>query len=364
MRLRILPRYFLTLYLSNLLLGIGIFTFVLLLDRLFELVDLLINKGAGFYLTGKLLALLIPTSLSLTLPISNLLAALLTFGQLSETSEITATRASGISAVDFARPPVIAALLSMIFLIPFNTYWAPHAQTKFRSIYVQLLERNPLVRIEEKTFSDVGDYHLFVEKKSFRRPPLHGITIYKTPDQGAPLRIFAERGEAQVDPLRGMWLILENGHIQEINPTDSKRWFYTIFSTYKFFIPFESQKQGSTRAIEEMDNDELKVRAKAMRAKGLPIPLYICEMQLRLALACTPLLFVLLGIPLALRVKRGGRSIGFALSLVVVLVYYVLLMGGIGIAQRGNWPVVPLVWFANVILAIVAGVLGANLLKE
>src|SRR5262249_16332919 len=104
--MKILSKYILRQYMANLLLGLAIFTFVLLLDRLFELVDLLINKGAGFLLTMKLLVLLIPTSLSLTLPMSNLLAALLTFGHLSETNEITAARASGIAMRDFIWMPV------------------------------------------------------------------------------------------------------------------------------------------------------------------------------------------------------------------------------------------------------------------
>src|SRR5690348_397031 len=97
MQLKILNRYILKQYLTNLLLGLLIFTFVLMLDHLFELVDLLINKGVGLWLTLKLLFLLLPSSLSLTLPMSNLLAALLTFGHLSETNELTAARASGIS---------------------------------------------------------------------------------------------------------------------------------------------------------------------------------------------------------------------------------------------------------------------------
>src|SRR4051812_25282735 len=101
MRIRILSRYILTQYMANVALGLMIFTFVLLLDKLFELVDLLINKGAGLGLTLKLLGLLLPTSLSLTLPMSNLLAALLTFGHLSETNEITAARASGVATWDF-----------------------------------------------------------------------------------------------------------------------------------------------------------------------------------------------------------------------------------------------------------------------
>jgi lipopolysaccharide export system permease protein len=364
MRIRILSRYILGQYLGNVALGLLIFTFVLVLDKLFELVDLLINKGAGLVLTLKLLGLLLPTSLSITLPMSNLLAALLTFGHLSETNEITAARASGVATWDFCWTPLAVSAISVLFLIPFNTHWAPHAHSRFREIYVQLLQRNPLVHIEEKTFCDVGDYHLYVESKSWRKPPLRGVTIYKTPAQGAPLRIFAERGEAQVDTASGMWLVLEEGHIQEINPNNPKRWFYTIFKKYEFFIPFENQKQANTRAIEEMDNTELNRTAEDMRKKGLPTPLYTCERHLRMALAVAPLLFILLGVPLALQVKRGGRSIGFGLSLGVVLIYYVLTMGGVSIAQRGTWPAAPAVWFANTILTIIGIGLSWRLLKQ
>ncbi len=205
---------------------------------------------------------------------------------------------------------------------------------------------------------------MFVEKKSWRKPPLRGVTIYKIPQEGAPLRIFAERGEAHVDTATGMWLVLEDGHIQEINPTNPQRWYYIVFKTYEFFIPFESKAQASSRAIEEMDNSELSQTAEDLRKKGLPYPLYTCERQLRLALAVTPLLFVLLGIPLALRVRRGGRSIGFGLSLLVVLVYYVLVMGGVSIAQRGVWPATPSVWFANAVIGLVGLGLAWRLLKQ
>ena len=68
--MKILSRYILKEYLSNLLLGLLIFTFVLLLDHLFELMDLLVNKGAGLFLTAELLLLLLPSSLSLTLPMA------------------------------------------------------------------------------------------------------------------------------------------------------------------------------------------------------------------------------------------------------------------------------------------------------
>ena len=110
-----------------------------------------------------------------------------------------------------------------------------------------------------------------------------------------------------------------------------------------------------------MDNGELRSQISSLRRKHLPFPQLSCEMHLRWALAVTPFLFVLLGIPLAIRVHRGGRSIGFGISLVVMVAYYVLLMGGTGVGQRGVWPPWLAVWLADVILAGVAGVLSYRL---
>jgi LPS export ABC transporter permease LptF len=349
--MKILSRYILKEFLGNLLLGLLIFTFVLMLDHLFELVDLLVNKGVGLMLTFELLFLLLPSSLSLTLPMSTLLAALLTYGRLSENNEITAVRASGLASWSYIKAPWGAALVAVLFLIPFNGTWAPHAHAKFRQLYVQVLQRNPLVRIEEKTFFEVGDYHLYVEKMNKRTRAMTGITIYKTPVEGAPLRIFAENGNASVNPATGMTFDLHDGRIEQIDPARPAQWFYTGFQNYVLTIPFQGASQTSTRALEEMDNHELRQEIRRLKSKGLPYPLFSCQEHLRWALAITPLLFVALGIPLAIRVQRGGRSIGFGISLIILMGYYVAIMGGSGVAQRGLWPPWLAVWMGNVIIA-------------
>lgn len=362
--MKILSKYILKEFLSNLILGLVIFTFVLLLDHLFELVDLLLNKGVGVWLTLQLLGLLLPSSLTLTFPMACLLAALLTYGRLSESNEIIAVRASGLAAWSYIRTPLLASAVVAAFLIPFNTTWAPHAHSKFRSLYLQVLQRNPLVRIEEKTFVEIGDYHLYAEKKDKRSRKMTGITIYKTPTDGAPLRIFSEHGYASVDPERGATFHLEDGRIEEIDPAKPNQWFYTHFKTYVLTIPFKSQEQTSTKSLEEMDNREIQGQINQLRAKGLPSPLFDCQKHLRWALAITPFLFVALGIPLAIRVQRGGRSIGFGISIVIVIVYYVLLMGGTGVGQRGVWPAWIAVWIANVIVATLGVGLSARFLRQ
>lgn len=362
--MKILSRSILQEYLGNLLLGLLIFTFVLLLDHLFELIDLVLNKGVGFSLTLQLLMLLIPSSLTLTLPTSCLLATLLTYGRLSENNEITAVRASGLAAWSYVKAPIWTAIFAAVFLLPFNSFWAPRAHAHFRQLYLRVLQRNPLVRIEEKTFVKVGDYHLYVEKKNRRTKTMTGVTIYKTPVEGAPLRIFAEHGQASVNPEEGVRFNLEDGRIEQVDPARPGQWYYTDFKTYQIFIPFQGAAQASERSIEEMDNGELQSQIDQFKEKKLPFPLFACQIHLRRALAATPVLFVLLGIPLAIRVHRGGRSVGFGVSLVVLVGYYAFLMGGTGIGQRGLWPPWLAVWLGNMIIAVLSLGLGARFLAR
>jgi len=353
---KILSRYILKEFLANVVLGLIIFTFVLLLDKLFELADLLLNKGVGLFFTLKLLFLLLPSSLSLTLPMSFLLAALLTFGRLSENSEITAVRASGLAAWSYVKTPLAAALVACAFLVPFNTVWAPHAHASFRQLYLQVLKRNPLVRIEEKTFVEIGEYHLFVERKNKKTKLMKGVTIYKLPVDGAPLRIFAESGNASLNSSLGITFLLHDGRIEQVDAKDPGRWTYTYFKDYQLFIPLGSSSSASERALEELDNPELRSEIARLKAKNLPYPVLACQVHLRWALAVTPLLFAALGIPLAIRVHRGGRSIGFGMSLLIMVLYYVMVMGGSYLGQRGQWPPWLAIWLGNVL--ILAGSAG------
>jgi lipopolysaccharide export system permease protein len=351
--LSLLSTYILKEFLSNLFLGVLIFTFVLLLDHLFELVDILINKGGGLWLTARLLAFLIPSTLSITLPIACLLAALLTFGRLSETNEITAIRASGLSAWSYLKTPYCTAVVIMLFLVPFNSCWAPVAQGHFRQLFLEVLGRNPLVQIEENTFLQLGDYHIFVRHK---RP--HGgianVSIYKLSENRAPLRIYAKRGITTVNQDRGLTFNLSDGYIDQIDPATPDHYVHTTFDSYTLLIPFGNSASSQGQSLEEMTYFQLRDKIRELQSEHISFPILTCQIQLRWALAFTPLLFVALGIPLAIRVQRGTRATGFAISLVVIAIYYVVLMGGTGLGQRGVWPPVPAVWMANIILTVAA----------
>src|SRR5439155_9771461 len=159
---------------------------------------------------------------------------------------------------------------------------------------------------------------------------MRGVTIYRIPADGVPLRIFAERGVATVNGSEGITFSLQDGRIQEVDATDPSRWVYTSFKDYQLFIPLAGSQAASERALEEMDNIQLRAEMRRLKSKNLPFPILACQIHLRWALSVTPLLFAGLAIPLAIRLHRGGRSIGFGLSLLIVVLYYVMVMGGTG----------------------------------
>src|SRR5258706_11147873 len=113
-----------------------------------------------------------------------------------------------------------------------------------------------------------------------------------------------------------------------------------------------------------MDNKELGAEIKRLKSKNLPYPVLACQRHLRWALAVTPLLFVGLGIPLAIGVHRGGRSIGFGLSLLIMVLYYVMVMGGTAAGQRGLLPPWFAVWLADGLILTASGILYARFLKR
>ena len=75
-----------------------------------------------------------------------------------------------------------------------------------------------------------------------------------------PLRIFAERGVATVNGAQGITFSLQDGRIQEVDATDPSRWVYTSFKDYQLFIPLAGSQAASERALEEMDNIQLRAQ--------------------------------------------------------------------------------------------------------
>ncbi|MBI4396348.1 MAG: LptF/LptG family permease [Elusimicrobia bacterium] len=341
----ILARYMLSQFFPPFLFGLALFSGVLLLDKLFDLMDLLINKGVSIAVSAKMLMLFMPTVLSLSVPMSILLACLLTFGRLSEDNEITAMRASGLSFPQILWLPFLTAVLISVLMIPFNAVLAPKAINGFRNLYHTLLTSDPLVKIEPKQFIKLQNFHIFVRSVGKDRKSLSDIWLYQL-FQDHVQRIYAKQGSARISE-DNFSLSLQDGQIERISYVTPKDLMHIQFATYDVSIPFLSTEKQRGRSWREFSVPELRLEIQKRKETGNTSGEVEAEMHLRFAIAFSPLALALLGIPLGIALERGGRGVGFGASIGVLFMYYLLLIMGLNLAEKNVLPALPALWIAN-----------------
>lgn len=350
--MRLLRRYVLRELLGPCLTAFTIFTFVLVTGNLVKLADLLVNKGVPLWDVLKLFGLLIPSLLSHTVPMAILTGTLLAFGRLSSDQEITAMQASGVSLWSLAVPVAAAGLVASLCLVLVNDHLVPTSRFATRKVLEQIGIRNPAAYLEPGTFvKEFKPYVLFVYQMDGNR--LYKVRIYE-PMEGRPTRtILAEHGEfIPLPDTKQVQFRLFQGTSDEPDARDPSRFYKLEFASYTMTLALGTGRDPSNlrKKPKDMTYGELWEEIRDLRAQGIdPTPLE-AEAHRRVATAGSGLAFVLIGMPLAIRTRRAERSIGFAISLGLILIYYLLLLVAQSLAIQGLAPPGPVLWLPNVLL--------------
>jgi len=289
-----------------------------------------------------------------------LTGTLLAFGKLSSDREILAMRTSGVSLWALAFPILVVGLILSLGLIPINDRVVPWSHYAIRQLVKEIGIRNPTAFLEPGTFiKEFKPYILFVYGVEGNR--LSKIRIYE-PQEGRPTRtIVAEKGEFIPIPAeRRVLLKLYDGTADEPDPKNPSKFYKLQFATYTMNMNVKEGTDPKTlaRKPKDMSLRMLREEAGKLKSQGIdPTPLQI-EVHRRIAIAFSPLAFMMMGLPLGITTRRAQRSVGFGLSVLVFLGYYLLLVLGQGLAQKGTLPAGLALWLGN--LACLA--LGAALL--
>lgn len=364
--MRILRNYLLRELLQPTGMAFVLFTFVLLVGNLVKLTDLLVNKGVSPLAIGEMFLLLIPTLLCYTVPIAVLTGTLLAFGKLSSDREILAMRASGVSFLSIASPVLWVGLLVSLFLVPINTLVVPWSHFATRQLLLDIGIRNPTAFLEPGAFiKEFKPYILFIYTVEGNR--LTKVRIYE-PREGHPTRtIVAQRGEFIPLPQeRRVLLKLYDGTADEPDPEDPSKFYKLEFRAYTMNLALQEGQDPKTvgKKPKDMSLDQLRQDIQNLRQQGIrPTPLEI-EMHRRTAMAFSPLVFILVGLPLAVTTRRAQRSIGFGLSALLFLGYYLFLILGQTLAQKGLLPSAPAMWFGNAFFLLVGAALFVRTSKS
>jgi lipopolysaccharide export system permease protein len=334
------------------LVGMGTFTFVLLMGRFLKLAEMVVEKGVPLADVFWMIAYLLPSFWLYTIPMALLLAILLAFGRLSGDSEVTAMKSCGISLYGLLPPPLAFSLLACVACLGVTVYAVPWGNTSFKKLLINVAQASAGVVVKEKVFNDAfPGMVIYAESFSQKGQSMTGVIIHDERDPHEPATIFAKSGALLADPqAHSMEFHLKDGSIHRA--ADAGGYRLVEFQEYNLRVslakPGILEKGESEMTLSELINPPAgKFSAKQLLSMQL-------EYHSRVALPFSCFVFTLLAMPLGIQNRRSGKAAGFSLSIGVLLLYYIALSAFKTLGERAVLPPALACWGPNLLFLALA----------
>ena len=251
--------------------------FVLMMQFLWRYVDELIGKGLSMEILAQFFWYMGIMLMPQAFPLAILLSSLIAFGNLGESSELTAIKAAGISLMQAMRSLIVITITIACISFYFQEVVGPRAFISFQHLLLSMKQTNPEVEIPEGIFYDgIPNSNLYVQKKDLDRGVLYGIMIYRMnggyedaavilADSGR-IQTTAEKKHLLLTLYSGEWF--ENMRQSSINVNANVPYRRETFATKKILLDFDSgfnmseiggisadaRSKGLSRIIHDLDS--------------------------------------------------------------------------------------------------------------
>ena len=354
-RMKVIHRYLLAEISGPYLIGLFTFSLVILLHRFARLADLVVAKGVPAKLVGKMLLCLFPTFLQITLPAAMLLAILLAFGRLASDSETTALRTAGVGMRGLVLPVLLVSVVTGLANLYIGWAGIPWGNRQLEATIARIVSLRAGAAAEEHVFREIAPgILLFPDRVSSDGTRMTGVMLSQRMERQDSLIVFAEEGEflpeAGDTPLG---IVLSRGSIHH---EDRKSEVYRLaaFASMEFRLPREVSGLGDGDSPRRLTLPQLWTRIVETGGTGR-FASFRYHFHRRLSLAASCFAFGLLAIPLGLSQRARGKSPALALTVAVILLYYIFLAAGGALEPTMPWVMEVLLWTPNAVGIVLAG---------
>src|SRR5271167_3290932 len=334
-----------------------------------RLLELIVRNSAPLPSVVQIFLFTLPTTFTITLPMGVLVGILVGLSRLAADSEVTAMRASGIGAGMFVRTIAIFAVAAWMLGMFNSIYVAPKSAVALDRLQERLRSSQASFEIEPRVFyEEFKNIVLYVQDvvPSGGRSLWRGVFLADISDPASPKITLAQRGALLSDSPEKLRFHLEDGTQQEIIPQAKDQYSITTFEGTE--IPIELPSTADRAPRDLLPLAELGLRgllqsaakeeraARALRPTNPAVAgshqllarFYEIEFHRRFALPAACLVLGMVGIPLGLSARKGGKSTGFVLTILLVFVYYFFSLIGVSMARQGKLSPWEGVWMGNV----------------
>ncbi len=370
------------------LLGLVVYTFLLMMRPMFGVVEQVLVRGVPWTDALRVLANTAPHVLVLTVPMSFLFGVLIAVGRMNADNEIIAMQAGGIPSRRLLRPILLigvglAILNGWLYLVVI-----PDSNRALREMRVSIFSSAKNIgRIEAGVFHEqFPNLLLYVREVAERGGRWRGVLIFDSTDPIEQRLTLARHGRIITTGQTGSptdlpstgggverWILLEDVVNHQFSRGDPES--YRFSDSYQQVVRpgARDRKRGLTKyrldmrergtsslvhylregSFPEQDIDEDENDSENEKV-GLQCRLAVIEINRRVAIPFASVVFALLAVPLGVGSRSSGRGRGFIISIAVILGYYVLSNNGELLAVEGRIPAWLGVWIANLVLAAMA----------
>ncbi len=338
-----------------------VLTFVVFTRDFGRISKLFIQQGAEAGTALDIILGLLPAILVYTVPIAFLIGTLVGFSRLSTDSEVVALRAGGVSIFQIIWPVIKVAAGVAAITASLTFYFFPWGNWKYTEVRKDLGARPVQSEIKPRIFfEDLPGKVLYIEDQVLQSMEWKGVFLADTSssqesDGGAERIVLARGGRLIVSPdNQRLQLDFEGGLSYEINPEAPETYHWNRFARLEVPLPQDetTDQPDRRKRPREMYLDELLLDVR----QGTPTQrrFGLVELNRRLALPVSALLFGILGVTLGARPHRGGRGYGIVVGLTVAFAYYALLSSGVKMSEDRVVTVGLGIWGPNLLLALIA----------
>ncbi|OLD37838.1 MAG: hypothetical protein AUI21_08210 [Nitrospirae bacterium 13_1_40CM_2_62_10] len=318
----ILDRYIFAELLPPFFVSLAALCFVMLTKELLRLVELLVSKGIGFFAVLKVFLHLLPSFLVLTLPIAGIIASITAFSRLSYDKELVAMRAVGLSLFRLSQPVMVFTGLVFGLTLVLSQWGQPWTSVSLKKLALNLLRDELTLALDKGVFNEPVPRMVIYASDSRHGDDVGSIFISDERNEAEARIITAAQYSMRSDPGNNqVWIELFNGSIHT-KPHEVEQYQQVAFSAYHLPIPLDQTQYAPldvrpslSSVLERLDRSNWQDTAALRR---------LMEHYKDLAFPAAALILGMLGVPVGIVSKRSGRVGGFAVGVMIVIVYYVL----------------------------------------
>ena len=351
-------RYILKEMLPPFVINVGFLLFIFLMTRILDITNYIVNYKIGLGTVLSMLLFTMPQFLQFVIPMSVMLAVLLTFLRMSGDNEIMALKASGFSIYQLLPPVVIFCIAGSLLTIFLTIYGIPWGFISLRALTARVAASSFEIGLKERTFNDnFKDVMLYVGKIDAGSKELVDVFIEDKRSEDMVSTIVSSRGKLLSDPeTLSFRMRLWDGIINQVSIKN--RSVNSIqFDTYDVRLNIKEIIQGDSntgKSRKEMSLVEMRDFVKTSKQKDGTYYKTLIDYHKKFSIPLASVVLGLMAVPLGIQSDVRKRSSGLALGLAFFLIYYILLTVGTSLGKHGKVPPFIGMWMPNVVMGAVA----------